>query len=287
MAHGMNYGSSVFEGIRAYETPQGPAIFRLADHIRRLFESAKIYQFEIPFSQEEICDACRQVIAENELRAAYIRPLVYCGFGELALARSEDTPIRVAVAAFPFGNLHGTDATSHGIDACISSWQRTTPASQPMLAKAGGHYLNSQLIAMEARRNGYAEGIAVVDGYLSEGAGENIFVVRNGAIYTPPLASSVLNGITRNTVMTLAESMALPVHEAVLPREMLYIADEVFLTGTAAEIAPVRSVDRIPIGSECPGRITRQLQHQFFGLFSGKTKDRWNWLDFVTLPVKS
>ena len=287
MSHAMNYGSSVFEGIRAYETPQGPAIFRLGDHICRLFDSAKIYRIEIPFTPDEICEACRQVITENDLREAYIRPLVYCGFGELALARSEVTPTRVAIAAFPFGNLHGAEATSRGIDACISSWQRTTPASQPMLAKAGGHYLNSQLIAMEAQRNGYAEGIAVVDGYLSEGAGENVFVIRHGTIYTPPLASAVLNGITRNTVITLAESMSLPVHESVMPREMLYIADEVFLTGTAAEIAPVRSIDRIPIGSECPGKITRQLQHQFFGLFSGKTKDRWNWLDHLSVSVKS
>ncbi len=287
MSHCMNYGTSVFEGIRAYETPQGPAIFRLTDHIRRLFDSAKIYQLEIPFTFEEICDACRQVIAENDLRQAYIRPLVYGGFGELALARTEATPTRVAIAAFPFGSLHGAHSTSLGIHACISSWQRTTPASQPMLAKAGGHYLNSQLISMEARRNGYEEGIAVVDGYLSEGAGENLFIIRHGIIHTPPLASAILNGITRDTVMTLAESMSLPVREAALPREMLYVADEVFLTGTAVEITPVRSIDRIPIGSECPGPITRQLQQQFFGLFSGKTKDRWNWLDRVPVSIKS
>lgn len=285
MAHVMHYGSSVFEGIRAYDTPQGPAIFRLNDHIRRLFDSAKIYQIEIPFAPEEIVDACRQVVAENELRAAYIRPLVYCGFGEMALARSEATPTRVAIAAFPFGNLHGAQTTSVGIDACISSWQRTTPASQPMLAKAGGHYLNSQLIAMEARRNGFAEGIAVVDGFLSEGAGENVFVARDGVVHTPPLASAILQGITRDTVLTLAESMSIPMREMALPRELLYVADEVFLTGTAAEIAPVRSIDRIPIGVECPGRITRQLQQLFFGLFSGKTEDRWNWLDYVSASV--
>lgn len=285
MCHGLNYGTSVFEGIRAYETPQGTVIFRLGDHIRRLFDSAKIYQIDIPFTPEEICDACRQVIVENELRHAYIRPIVYCGFGELSLVRTEASPTRVAIAAFPFGSLHGPNSTSHGIDACVSSWQRTSPASQPMLAKAGGHYLNSQLIAMEARRNGYAEGIAVVDGYLSEGAGENVFVVRNGIIHTPPHASAILNGITRDTVMTLADSMALPVREDALPREFLYLADEVFLTGTAAEITPVRSIDRIQIGAEGIGQITRQLQNQFFGLFSGKTKDRWNWLDPVTVPV--
>jgi branched-chain amino acid aminotransferase len=285
MSHGLNYGSSVFEGIRAYETPDGTAIFRLGDHIRRLFDSAKIYQIDIPFSFEEICDACRQVIAENQLRHAYIRPIVYCGTGELSLARSEVTPTRVAIAAFPFGNLHGEHSTSHGIDACISSWQRTSPASQPMLAKAGGHYLNSQLIAMEARRNGYAEGIAVVDGYVSEGAGENVFIVRDGVIRTPPLASAILNGITRDSAMTLAQSLSLVVRQEVMPRELLYLADEIFLTGTAAEISPVRSIDRIPIGRDCPGPITRQLQQLFFGLFSGKTADRWNWLDHVPVSV--
>jgi branched-chain amino acid aminotransferase len=282
MSHTMNYGTSVFEGIRAYDTPRGPVIFRLRDHIRRLFDSAKIYRIDIPFTLDQICDACRQVVVENQLRHGYIRPLVYCGVGDLSLARTAQTPVRVSVAAFPFGKLHGDGSTANGIDACVSSWQRTTPASQPMLSKAGGHYLNSQLIAMEAIRNGYAEGIAVVDGYLSEGAGENIFVVRHGILHTPPLASAILNGITRDTILTLAEAMALRVIQEPLPREMLYVADEVFLTGTAAEITPIRSIDRLAIGGECPGQITRQLQHQFYGLFTGQTKDRWNWLDPVS-----
>jgi branched-chain amino acid aminotransferase len=285
MSHAMNYGTSVFEGIRAYETPQGTAIFRLSDHIQRLFESAKIYQIDIPFSPGEIQDACRQVVSENGLVHAYIRPIVYCGMGEMGLARTGDTPTHVAVAAFPFGNLHGDHSTSQGIDACVSSWQRTSPASQPMLAKAAGHYLNSQLIAMEARRNGYAEGIAVVDGYMSEGAGENVFVVRRGVIHTPPMAAAILSGITRDSILVLAHSLGLTVREESMPREMLYIADEVFLTGTAAEISPVRSIDRVPIGGECPGPLTRRLQQQFFGLFNGQAYDRWQWLEYVAIAA--
>ena len=282
MCHALNYGSSVFEGIRAYATPQGPAIFRLVDHVQRLFESARIYRIEIPFSPAEITAACRAVIAENELEAAYLRPLVYCGFGELAVARGPATPTRVAIAAFPFGNLHGNESLQRGIRACVSSWQRTTSASQPMLAKAGGHYLNSQLITMEARRNGYDEGLAVVDGYLSEGAGENLFLVREGVLLTPPLASSILRGITRDTVLKLAASLGWTVREEAIPREMLYLADEIFLTGTAAEISPVCSIDQLTVGDGRPGPRTRQLQEAFFGLFQGTTVDRWNWLDYVS-----
>ncbi len=279
MCHALNYGSSVFEGIRAYATPRGAALFRLGDHVRRLFESARIYRLEIPFSPAEIAAACRAVVTDNDLQAAYIRPLAYRGFGELALAPGSSTPTRVAIAAFPFDNLHGKESVQRGIRACISSWQRTTSASQPMLAKAGGHYLNSQLITAEARRNGYDEGLAVVDGYLSEGAGENVFLIRDGVLLTPPLASSVLRGITRDTVMQLASMLGWTVREEVIPRELLYLADEVFLTGTAAEIAPVCSIDQLPIGNGQPGPKTRQLQEVFFGLFQGKTVDRWNWLD--------
>ena len=280
MAHAMHYGTSVFEGIRAYSTPKGPAIFRLKEHVRRLFDSAKMYHIEIRFTQKQICEACLQVVGENQLNAAYIRPLVYAGMGELGLIRTEATPIKVIVAAIPWGALHGSGSIENGIDACVSSWQRATSASTPLLAKAGGHYLNSQLITMEANRNGFAEGIAVINGSLSEGAGENIFLVRDDVIYTPPLASSILNGITRNTAIQLAAQLGVPLIQQAMPREMLYIADEVFMTGTAAEITPVRSIDRITIGESCPGPVTRQLQKSFFGLFNGETDPR-DWLSYV------
>ncbi len=288
LSHALNYGTCVFEGIRSYSTPVGPAIFRLGDHIRRLFESARIYRIDVPFDQAQVCDACRTVIADNELQAAYIRPLIYVGFGELTLGRTAATPNHVVVGAFPWDNLHGADSLSRGINVCVSSWQRTTPASEPMLAKAGGHYLNSQLITMEAKRNGYDEGIAVVDGYLSEGAGENLFLVRDGIIYTPPLSSSILAGITRDTVFQLAANLGLVVRQEVLPREMLYLADEIFMTGTAAEISPVRSVDQVAVGKQCPGPLTQRLQSAFFGLFNGQTDDIWKWLDVVApQPAKS
>ncbi|MEZ6317829.1 MAG: branched-chain amino acid transaminase [Phycisphaerales bacterium] len=283
LAHGLHYGSSVFEGVRAYATPQGPAIFRNAEHVRRLFESARIYGMPIDHTPGEIEQACREVVSRNGLTSAYIRPIVYRSAGTFSLAPGDDAPVEVAIAAIEWGEYLGDGAINNGIDVCVSSWRRLSTSAAPVMSKAGGHYLNAQLIAGEAKRNGYAEGIALdVHGNLSEGSGENVFVVRNGSLYTPPLSSSVLDGITRDTVIQLAAEVGIPVREQSLPREMLYTADEIFLTGTAAEITPVRSVDRTPVADGTPGPITRRMQEIFFGLFKGATHDRWGWLDFVS-----
>ena len=281
LCHGLNYGSSVFEGIRSYETQHGAAIFRLRDHIRRLYDSAKIHRLKMAYPQETVEEACRMVIARNGLSSAYIRPLVFRGFGSLAVV-AEDIPVHVAVAAFEWGAYLGEDGLSQGVDTCISSWVRAAPNALPAIAKAGGNYLSSQLIGAEAARNGYAEGIALDhEGYISEGSGENIFVIRDGRISTPPVSASILPGITRQTVVELARRLGLDVHEERIPREALYIADEVFFTGTAAEVTPVRSVDRLQIGSGRRGPITEKLQKAFFGLFDGTTPDTNEWLDKV------
>jgi branched-chain amino acid aminotransferase len=282
MAHGLHYGSSVFEGIRCYATPNGPAIFRLRDHTDRLFESAKIYRMNLRHTPDEINAACRQVIRENGLGAAYLRPIAFRGLSGFGLAAPPDGPIDVAIAAIEFGAYLGEEGLRQGIDVCVSSWTRAAPNTFPTAAKAGGNYLNSQLIALEAKRNGFAEGIALSpDGLLSEGSGENLFIIRKGVLYTPPAAASILVGITRDTVFHLAADLGLKIVEQSLPREMLYLADEIFLTGTAAEITPVRSVDRMTIGSGRCGEITAALQEKFFGLFDGRSEDRWGWLDHV------
>lgn len=282
MAHAIHYGSSVFEGIRCYATPRGPAVFRLQDHIDRLYQSARIHRIPVPYAPSVLARACKEVVAANNLRSAYLRPVVLrglCGFGVSAPA---DAPVEVAIAAVEWGAYLGEEGLQQGVDACISSWQRAAPNTFPTLAKAGGNYLNSQLIAGEARRAGYAEGIALnPDGTLSEGAGENLFVIRKGVLYTPPAAASILVGITRDTVLTLAAEMGLTVLEQTLPREMLYVADEVFLTGTAAEITPVRSVDGLAVGSGTRGPITAALQARFFGLFDGRQEDSHGWLDYI------
>jgi branched-chain amino acid aminotransferase len=287
LSHALHYGSSVFEGVRAYETPRGVAIFRLRDHTRRLFDSTKIYRINVPFSAEQINDACRQVIAANQLvRGAYIRPVVFRGYGEIGVTPKIEPPTEVAVAAWEWGKYLGHEAEEQGVDACISSWQRVAPNTLPALAKAGGNYLSSQLIGMEARRLGFAEGIGLsADGTLSEGSGENLFLVKDGVLLTPALAHSVLGGLTRDTVMRLARERGLEVKECAIPRELLYIADEAFFTGTAVEITPIRSVDRLPIGSGKRGAITESLQQAFFGLFSGKTHDKWGWLDYVDMAA--
>ena len=288
MSHALHYGSSVFEGVRAYDTPKGPAIFRLRDHTRRLFDSAKIYRITLPYNAEQVDAACREVIAVNNLsRGAYIRPVAFRGYGEIGVAPKIEPPIEVAVAAWEWGKYLGSESEEAGVDVCVSSWQRVAPNTLPALAKAGGNYLSSQLISLEAKRLGFAEGIGLApDGTVSEGAGENLFLVKDGVILTPGLAHSALAGITRDTVIRLARERGYEVRESSIPRELLYIADEMFLTGTAAEITPVRSVDRITIGSGKRGPVTEVLQSAFFGLFNGKTADKWGWLEPAE-PVKS
>ena len=278
MTHALHYGSSVFEGIRAYETPQGAAIFRLREHIRRLFDSCRIYRMDPPFTPDQVFEACRAEVRENGLKNAYIRPLVRRGYGEMGLNPLR-SPVEVMVAAMEWGAYLGAEGLEHGVDVHVSSWQRFAPNTLPAMAKAGGNYLSSQLIVMEAARNGYAEGIALdVHGWLSEGSGENLFLIRDGIIYTPPVTAALLPGITRDAVITLAQQLGYEVREQNLPREMLYLADELFFTGTAAEVTPIRSVDKLPVGSGKRGPITTAIQKAFFGLFSGETEDRWGWL---------
>jgi branched-chain amino acid aminotransferase len=280
MAHALHYGSSVFEGIRSYTTPEGAAIFRLADHIRRLYNSAKIYDMAIPYDAGQLAAACREVIGANGLSQAYLRPVAYRGLGGFGLAA--ETPIDVAVAAWPMGAYLGAGVLESGIDACVSSWQRFAPNTIPAGAKAGGNYLSGQLIAREARRLGFGEGIALAStGLLSEGAGENLFLAFNGQWHTTPASAAILDGITRNTLITLARDNDIEVIERDLPREYLYLADEIFMCGTAAEITPIRSVDGKPVGAGKPGPLTQRMQELFFGLFDGTTKDRRGWLERV------
>lgn len=278
MSHALHYGSSVFEGIRSYDTPSGPAIFRLSDHNRRLFASARIYEMQIPYTLEQINAACREVLQRNDLKAGYLRPLAYRGLGGFGL--SADTPIDVSVAAWKMGAYLGDGVLEQGIDACVSSWQRFAPNTIPAGAKAGGNYLSGQLIAREARRLGFGEGIALAStGLLSEGAGENLFLVFDGALHTTPVSAALLNGITRNSLMTLAREAGIDVVERDMPREYLYLCDEVFMCGTAAEITPIRSVDGRQVGAGKAGPVTRRIQELFFGLFDGRTPDKHGWLE--------
>ena len=278
MAHALHYGSSVFEGIRSYETPQGPAIFRLTDHNKRLFASAKIYDMPMPYSVDEINAACREVVRRNGLTRAYLRPFAFRGLGGFGL--SAETPVDMSVAAWFMGPYLGEGVLEAGIDACVSSWQRFAPNTIPAGAKAGGNYLSGQLVAREARRLGFGEGIALAStGLLSEGAGENLFLVFDGALHTTPVSAALLNGITRNTIITLARDYGIPVVERDLPREYLYLCDELFMCGTAAEITPIRSVDGRQVGTGKPGPVTRRMQELFFGLFAGTTPDKHGWLE--------
>jgi len=278
LAHVTSYGSSVFEGIRCYETKNGPAIFRVRDHIRRLLDSAKIYRMDVPFSSEELSAAMLELIRVNNMSSCYIRPIVMRGYGDVGVLPLNN-PVDVYMACWEWGKYLGPEALSHGVDVCVSSWTRLAPNTLPALAKAGANYMNSQLIRMEAHINGYAEGIALDEaGYVSEGSGENIFVVRDGKMLTPPLGASVLPGITRETVIQLAGSLGIPVVETLVPREMLYIADEVFFTGTAAEITPIRSIDRITVGRGSRGPVTEKLQKAFFAIVDGEVEDQFGWL---------
>lgn len=285
LSHVVSYGSSVFEGIRCYETRNGPAAFRLKEHTRRLFDSAKIYRIPMSHTPEELSEAMVELVRVNQLRSCYIRPIVLRGYGGVGVLPSNN-PTEVYLACWEWGKYLGDEALSEGVDVCISSWTRLAPNTLPALAKAGANYMNSQLIRMEAHINGYAEGIALDDkGTISEGSGENIFVVRDGTIYTPPLASSVLPGITRDTVVTLVRELGIKLVETAIPREMLYVADEVFFTGTAAEITPVRSVDRVEVGAGRRGPVTERLQKAFFEIVEGRVADRFGWLTPIPQPV--
>ena len=282
LSHVVSYGTSVFEGIRCYATPSGPAVFRLREHVRRLVDSAKIYRMEnLGFSAAQLAEAMLEVVRVNKMDSCYIRPIVIRGYGEMGVNPLKN-PIEVYIACWSWGKYLGEEALAEGVDVCVSSWTRIAPNTLPALAKAGANYMNSQLVKMEALANGYSEGIALdANGYVSEGSGENIFVVRDGKIHTPPLGASVLPGITRDSVLTLARELGIPLVETIIPREMLYIADEVFFSGTAAEITPIRSIDRIPIGKGRRGPVAEKLQKEFFAVINGTRKDQHGWLSPV------
>jgi branched-chain amino acid aminotransferase len=281
LSHVVSYGSSVFEGIRCYSTPSGPAVFRLREHVRRMMDSAKIYRMDVGFSADQLADAMLDVVRVNKMDACYVRPIVMRGYGDIGVNGMKN-PIDVYIACWSWGKYLGEEALAEGVDVCVSSWSRMAPNTLPALAKAGANYMNSQLMKMEAITNGYSEGIALdVTGYVSEGSGENIFVVRDGKIHTPPLGASVLPGITRDAILTLARDLEIQVVETIIPRELLYIADEVFFSGTAAEITPIRSIDRITIGNGRRGPIAEQLQKEFFGVINGTREDTHGWLSHV------
>jgi branched-chain amino acid aminotransferase len=285
MSHVVNYGSSVFEGIRCYKSAGAPAIFRLREHMQRLVDSAKIYRLEFDYTLDQLCDAACQLVAANGVWPCYIRPIAMRGYGEAGV-NPFNAPVEVYMANYPWGKYLGKGSISDGIDACVSSWARIAPNTMPAMAKSGANYMNSQLIKMEALVNGYVEGIALdVHGYVSEASGANLFVVRQGKLITPPLGNSVLPGITRDAVIKLAEDIKIPVVEQVIPREMLYVADEVFFCGTASEITPIRSVDKIAIHSGVTGPVTLALQHEFYGIVEGTMPDRHGW--FTKVQVKN
>jgi branched-chain amino acid aminotransferase len=278
MSHVVHYGSSLFEGIRCYKTSGGPAVFRLNEHVRRFFDSCHIYRMELSYTQEEMVAACRDLVATNEFKECYLRPIAFRGYGTFGV-NPFPAPIEVYIATWAWGKYLGEEALEEGVDVCVSSWTRLAPNTFPAMAKSGANYMNSQLMKMEAITNGYVEGIALdTQGYVSEGSGENLFLVRDGAVLTPPMHASILPGITRDTVIQLCRDLGIPVAEQNIPREMLYVADEVFLTGTAAEITPVRSIDRITVGAGRRGPIAKQLQEAFFAIVSGEVEDRHGWL---------
>ena len=281
MTHALHYGTSVFEGIRCYKTSRGSEVFHLERHVDRLFNSAKIYRMEIPFTREEFRGAILETIRANALEHCYIRPIVFRGFGPMGV-NPLDNSVESYIAVWEWGKYLGDEAIEQGVDVCTSSWQRSAPNTIPTLAKAGGNYLSSILIKMEALANGYSEGIALdTNGYISEGSGENIFVIKDSIIWTTPMAGSILPGITRDCVIKIASEKGYEVREQFIPREMMYIADEVFLTGTAAELTPLRSIDKIQIGAGKRGPITADLQSAFFDYVEGRTEDKWGWLTKV------
>lgn len=279
LSHVIHYGTSVFEGIRCYATPRGPHVLRLRDHIDRLVNSAKIYRMQMPWGAPEYCEVCLEVIRRNKMEQCYIRPVVYRGYGDVGV-NPLNCPVESAVAVWDWGAYLGPEALARGVDVCVSTWNRPSPNSLPAMAKAAANYMNGQLIKMEAVQAGYAEGIALdVNGYVSEGSGENIFLIRNSTVYTPSLGHSVLPGITRDGALKiLTEELGLEVRHQAIPREMLYLADEIFFTGTAAEITPIASVDRIQVGSGHRGPVTEKVQTRYLDLVTGKAEDAYGWL---------
>lgn len=283
LSHVIHYGSGVFEGIRCYATGKGPEIFRLKDHLIRLKNSAKMYRIELPFSIEDLRKATKELIKINELESAYIRPIVYRGYGTIHPDPS-DTPVEISIIAFDMGKFMGEDKFSNGIEVMVTSWRKFAPNTVPSLAKADGNYLNSQLALMEAHRYGFSEAILLdYFGYVSEGTGENIFLIKNDTLYTPPTSSSILEGITRDSIMKIAENLGIEIRVELIPREALYVADEIFLVGTAAEITPVISVDKIKIGDGKVGKISRMLQEKYLNIVEGKEEDKFGWLDYVNI----
>jgi len=285
LSHVVSYGSAVFEGIRCYETKQGPAIFRLREHMQRLINSARIYRMELPFSVEQFGNVATELVRRNKLNACYVKPMALRGYGEVGV-NPLSSPIELYMACWSWGAYLGPEALTKGVDVGVSSWTRIAPNTLPAMSKAAANYMNSQLIRMEASFNGYAEGIALDShGHVSEGSGMNVFLVHDGTLFTPPLSTSILPGITRDAVVTLAQDLQIPVKETVIPREMLYIVDEVFFVGTAVEVTPIRSVDHIQVGKGVAGPITRKLQEEFFAVTSGNKPDIHNWLTPVNAPV--
>ncbi len=280
LTHALHYGSGWFEGIRCYETARGPAVFRLREHMERLVASCKIFRADLPFSVEEMCQAAIDTIGANEYNECYVRPIVFRGFGSVGV-NPLNNPIESFIIVWPWGKYLGPEAHELGVDTCVSTWRRLAPSGFPASAKATGTYLNSQLIKMEAVLGGFAEGIALDEsGHLAEGSGENLFLVNDGVVLTPPRISSILPGITRSTILTLAEEMGIPVRRKRLPRAMLYTCDEAFFTGTAAEVTPIRSVDRIPVGEGKPGPITRRLMEAYMDVVCGRRPDHHGWLTY-------
>jgi branched-chain amino acid aminotransferase len=287
LAHVVSYASAVFDGMRCYKTKHGPALFRLRDHMQRLIHSAHIYRMELPYSLEELSAAALELVRENHIQECYVKPIVLRGYGEAGV-NPFPSPIEVYMACWDWGKYLGAEALEKGVDVCVSSWTRMAGNTLPAMSKSAANYMNSQLIRMEAMVNGYTEGIALDgSGCVSEGSGENIFLVTEGTVITPPLAASILPGITRRTMVTLCEDLGIPVKEQVIPREMLYIADEAFFVGTAVELTPLRSIDRITVGNGARGHITKLLQDEFFALVTGEKPDRHNWLTPVAVPVSA
>jgi branched-chain amino acid aminotransferase len=278
LAHGLHYGSSVFEGIRAYSTPKGTAVLALDAHVSRFFQSCKILSLELPYGVDEIRSAILETVKKNGHDHCYIRPIAFRGYGSLGVY-ADDCPVDVAIATFPWQGHWGSDVREKGIDAGVSSWRRMAPDTLPALAKVAGNYVNSGLVVAEARANGYHEGLVLdVSGYVSEGSGQNVFLVQAGRLHTPPIGASILAGVTRAMTIQMANDLSIPVVQMRIPREMLYTADEVFLSGTAAELLPVRSIDRKPVGAGSRGPVTQMLQVRFFGILQGELEDVHGWL---------